>query len=187
MWYNATNDALNIWTGDQSRSPGPIPGAGSTSPHTTGVTRQVSSMVNLQGQSDNFLSNYHWSDNFSFHPTRFELSGQPLHTRVTLKARHWDCKRSMCRLASYGDQGRVHFPNSSEGWVIHTQLVLEPVINSKEQLGPSVPQWNTGELNLAKVSRNRFPFPFTTRRILVTTAIFFLEWGGTFRKINEIK
>lgn len=78
--------------------------------------------------------------------------------------------RSMCRLPSRGAAGRAHFPNSGEGW--GNSYTMGSGARDKPQgaVRVSSPQWKAGELNLAKVSRNRCPVPFITRSILVTPA-----------------
>lgn len=102
-------------------------------PHTAGVT------CSLQGQSDNSLSNHIWGNNFTFHLMCFELSGQPLHTRVTPKVRHWDCKRSVCQFASYGEQWEeCTFLIALRGEVILAQKQQEVGFGARDKLQGTV-------------------------------------------------
>lgn len=88
--------------------------------------------MSLQGQSDNSLNKYIWHNNFSFHLKRLELSGQPLHARVTLKV-------NVPALLYREQREGCTFLTAGKGEVILTQWVLKHVINSKEQSGSSVP------------------------------------------------
>lgn len=80
--------------------------------------------------------------------------------------------RSVRWLSSRGAAGRAHFPNSREGWGNSYTMGFGAHDEPQGAVRVCSPQGKAGELNLAKVSRNRCPVPFITRNILLTTANF---------------